>query len=53
MEARPNQIGNRSDPHFKPGSTAEIYSDALDVRSPGYVGLRSVVETLDEKGSAE
>lgn len=47
MEERPNQIGNRFDPHFKPGSTAESYRDALDMRSPGYVGLRSVVETLD------
>lgn len=38
--------GNRFDPNYKPGTIVENYEDALDVNSPGYVGLGKVVETL-------
>ncbi|CAD6587712.1 MAG: hypothetical protein ASARMPREDX12_008891 [Alectoria sarmentosa] len=46
-EERPSAEGNRFDPNYKPGSIVENYENALDVSSPGYVGLGNVVETLD------
>ena len=46
-EVRPSAVGNRFDPNFKPGRVVENYEEALDVNNPGYVGLGSVVETLD------
>ena len=46
-EERPTAVGNRFDPNFHPGHIVENYEDALDVKSPGYVGLGHVLETLD------
>lgn len=47
QEERPSAVGNRFDPNFHPGRILENYEDALDVNSPGYVGLGAVVESLD------
>ncbi len=47
-EERPSAVGNRFDPNYKPGSIVENFEDALDLNSPGYVGLGTVVDTLGE-----
>ncbi len=47
-EERPSAVGNRFDPNYKPGSIVKNFEDALDVNSPGYVGLGTVVGTLGE-----
>ena len=40
-------MGNRFDPNFNPGRILENFRDALDVNGPWYVGLGTVVESLD------
>ena len=39
QEERPSAVGNRFDPNLNTGRILENYEDALDVNSPGYVGL--------------
>lgn len=46
-EERPTASGNRFDLNYDPGRIVENYEGALDVNSPGYVGLGDVLETLD------
>ena len=47
QDERPSAVGNRFDPNFNPGRIVENFEDALHENSPWYVGLGTVVESLD------
>ena len=47
QEERSSAVGNRFDPNFHPGRILENFRDALDVNGPWYVGLGTVVESLN------